>query len=83
MNNGTTSKLSNTPPLRNPTVNATPIAPMQLKMGVPTSKVTTNAHQIFTSNESNNAAIGESKINGKPVNSQCATTFASAVSAKG
>ena len=31
MNNGTTSKLSNTPPLRNPTVNATPIAPMQLK----------------------------------------------------
>ena len=38
INNGNTNKLNNTPPLRKPTVNATPIAPRQLKIGVPSNK---------------------------------------------
>ena len=83
INSGTTNKLNSTPPLRSPTVSATPIAPRQLNTGVPNNNVRTSAHQIDISNDSNNAAIGDNKINGKPVSNQCASTFANAVNTNG
>ncbi|MNP80243.1 hypothetical protein D3C76_1782790 [compost metagenome] len=43
---GSTSRLSSTPPLRNPTVSATPIAPIRLSVGVPSNSVNATASQV-------------------------------------
>src|SRR5699024_12675839 len=83
INNGTTNKLNNTPPFLKPTVNATPTAPKQLKIGVPTNKVCTNAHHTSTSSDNKSAAIGDNSIKGKPVNNKCEKILASAVIANG
>lgn len=67
---GKVSKLNNTPPLPMPTVNATPIAPSKLKIGVPSSKVKNTALKATISKLSSTATNGDNNSKGKPVNNQ-------------
>ncbi|MNT73977.1 hypothetical protein D3C72_2127410 [compost metagenome] len=56
--------------MRSPTVNATPIAPIRLSVGVPSSRVSAIAIQVFTSSDSSSATSGDRISNGNPVTTQ-------------
>ncbi|MOA45773.1 hypothetical protein D3C78_1682090 [compost metagenome] len=56
--------------MRNPTVSATPIAPIRLSVGVPSSSVNATASQVLISNDSSNATSGDRINRGRPVTTQ-------------
>ena len=68
--NGKTSKDKIIPPRRNPTVNATPIAPTKLNTGVPSNKVNNKMPNECLGIPKKIANNGATINNGNPVTSQ-------------
>ena len=64
------------PPLRKPTVNPAPIAPIKLKLAVPTAIASIIATVPDAGSCNSKANNGDKMVNGNPVNSQCANVFA-------
>ena len=64
------------PPRRIDIVSPAPTAPTALTAGVPTSSETNSAGIVFTPKST--ASSGDSRVNGRPVVSQCAAIFTAA-----